>query len=107
MKHPVQLRAEAGPPHWLRQSSSGQSELRTPRAAGLGANVAPQGPLHSESYGPEARPSASASGPQDRAVSLGLKATLGGLQSSKISPDWQGADTDSGSNMQWREAVLY
>lgn len=45
---------------------------RTPRAAGLGANAAPQGPLHSESYGPEARLSASASGPQDREAFPGV-----------------------------------
>ena len=86
MKHPVQLGAEAGPPHWLRQLSSGPSELRTPRAAGLGSNAAPRGPLHSESYGPEARPSASTSGPQDRAAFPGVEGHARGFAVIKNKP---------------------
>lgn len=34
MKHPVQLGAEAGSPHWLRQSSLGPSELGHPEPQG-------------------------------------------------------------------------
>lgn len=105
MKHPVQLGAEAGSPHWLRQSSLGPSELGHPEPQGWEQTPPLRGHFTQKATAqrPGYRPQLQA--PRTERLpwgcSRGLKATLGGLQSSKISPDWQGADTDSGSNMQW------
>lgn len=88
--------------------SSGHAEPR-----GWVQTLALQGPLCSESCSPEARPSASvAADPRAEWLCLGLKARLGGLQSSKISPDWRVLTTCSGGELcfisrPWVQSACY
>ena len=103
VEQPGQLAAEAGLPHWLRQPSPGRVSSGHPEPRGWVQTLAPQGPLRSESYGPEARPSVSvASDPQDRAALPGVEGHARGFAVIKNKPRLEGSD-----NMKWGGAVLY